>query len=258
MKHKLVFVILLCLLVENAFTQEGKVWLKNGSILYGSLQRLDADHVQLLVDENLVSFPLHKVRAVVLKKRKQLDELGAIDQSVYKSVGRTHQRGLEKGMQIGVLHGRENSEASTRETISVTLLANYRFNQFVQPGISVGYDHHDEFAIFPILMTYRANLTGRWSTPFIYAGLGYGFAELLEKEDADTSVNNIDGGLNTQLGLGYRWRNEKIGFEFAVGWKHQKVDLDYKNFESFWTQSENNITLHRSINRAEFKLGIIF
>ncbi|MEM6524127.1 MAG: hypothetical protein AAGF85_02660 [Bacteroidota bacterium] len=258
MIRKWVLMIYGCAMLGNTLAQPGKVWLKNGSLIYGHVQLLDSGNLELLVDESVLKLPVDKVRTIALRRMKYLGASETIDRSAYENLSRLNKRGLEKSIQIGLLHGRENSEASTSETISLSLNASYRFNQFVQPGLSVGYDHHDEFAIFPVQFIYRADISARWSSPFIYGGIGYGFAKLLEEEDADISIGDASGGLNTQLGLGYRWRVEKIGFEFAVGWKHKKVDFDYKNFDWFWTQNENNITLQRSINRAEFKLGIIF
>ncbi|MEM6360539.1 MAG: hypothetical protein AAF149_22575 [Bacteroidota bacterium] len=255
MINRIVSILLGCLFTLNVSGQSGKVLLKNGSVLYGHIGKLDTRELELLIEKELLSLPVDMVRMVNIKKKI---DVSVIDKEVYESLSLYGKKGIEKSIQIGLLHGREDSDASARETFSGAVQVSYRFNSFVQPGISVGYDHHDEFGIIPVLLTYKLDLSPKWSTPFLYGSAGYGFAKLFEENDINPGIDKVDGGLNYQLGLGYRWRSEKVGFEFAIGWKRQKVDFEYENFDWFWTDNENNITLIRKINRAEFKLGIIF
>ncbi|MEM9391638.1 MAG: hypothetical protein AAGA02_14265 [Bacteroidota bacterium] len=255
MINRIVLILLGCFFTLSVSGQSGKVLLKNGSVLYGNIGKLDAMELELLIEEELISLPRDMVRMVSIKKKI---DTSLIDKEVYKSLSLFGKRGIEKSIQVGLLHGREDSDASARETFSGAIQVSYRVSSFVQPGISVGYDHHDEFGIIPVLLTYKFDLSPKWSTPFLYGSAGYGFAKLLEEDDINPGIGKVNGGLNYQLGLGYRWRLEKIGFEFAIGWKCQKVDFEYGNFDWFWTENESNITLSRSINRAEFKFGIIF
>lgn len=242
------------MLFSAGYGQSDKLLLKNGSLLYGSIETLNSDEVRLTVENEMLRFPYSSIRMVRLRKNKSQN----IDHNLYKELRQYSTKGIQVSLQVGLLHGRENSEQSAEETISFTAQGLYHFSQLLQMGISLGYDHHNTFAVLPILVVYRADFSSRWSTPFFYTGVGYGIGRKLDNDDGNPSLEQVNGGINYQLGLGYRWRFQKIGFEFALGWKHQKVDLDYKTLNSFWTESENNITLNRSINRAELKFGIIF
>lgn len=247
---------LICFLLGAASVlgQTDKVMLKNGSVLFGTVERLNVEGVRLTVENEVLTFPFESIRMVKIKDIESSD----VDDSVYQQLSKYGRKGVDIGIQVGLLHGRLNSELTSNETFSVSAQGMYRFSQYLQTGISIGYDHHNEFGIFPLLLVYRADLSSKWSTPFFYGSAGYGFGWLLQSDDVNPGVDEVKGGANYQLGFGYRWRLEKIGLEFALGWKHQKVNFEYKNNDWFWIQNENNITLHRSINRAEFKFGIIF
>ncbi len=240
----------------QADAQSGKVLLNNGSVLYGEVAELNADKLSMKVGDDKIVLPVESVK--LLKIKRLSDSIQNINMNVYRQLSKNNFRGFEKNIQLGILRGRENSEVSAESSFSASLQLNYRHHQYLQGGIAVGYDHYDEFGTFPVQLVYRGDLSSKWSTLFYYASGGYGFAKLLQTDDVNPGVDRAEGGMTYRAGMGYRWRLEKTGFEFAVGWKYQKVDLVYAFYDSFRVLNENFMTLKRSINRIEIKFGIIF
>lgn len=246
----------LTLITTQVNAQLDKVILQNGSVLYGEVDQLDKNRVSIDIQGEKFSFPVKNIRLLKLSKESRNAE--SVDASVYDQLSKMEFRGFEKNVQLGFLHGKQYSGASADVSFSGSFQLSYRYHQYVQAGLSVGYDHFDQFGTFPVQFTYRGDLSSRWATIFYYGSVGYGFAKLLEKTDENPGLDRINGGIAYRAGLGYRWRLEKTGFEFAVGWKHQKVDYDYKYYGGFWAEDEDLATLQRSINRAEVKFGFIF
>lgn len=248
-------ILLLSNLTQGA-AQSGKVLLDNGSVLYGEVAELNLEKLSIQVGSDRIDLAIDNISLIKIKKRS--DSIQNIDMALYRRLSKNSFRGVEKNIQLGVLHGRRDEDVAAKSLFSMSLQLNYRYSQFLQGGIAVGYDHFNEFGTFPVQLVYRGDLSSKWSTLFYYVSAGYGFTKLLETDDALAGIDRARGGMTYRAGLGYGWRMEKVGFELTAGWKRQSVEMVYEFGDLIGLPTENATTLKRLINRAEIKFGVIF
>ena len=85
------------MLFSAGYGQSDKLLLKNGSLLYGSIETLNSDEVRLTVENETLRFPYSSIRMVRLRKNKSQN----IDHNVYKELRQYSTKGIQVSLQAG-------------------------------------------------------------------------------------------------------------------------------------------------------------
>lgn len=150
--------------------------------------------------------------------------------------------------------------------LSLTTETGKRFNENFALGIGLNYDRDDMVSNLPIYLNGRAYLNNKKVSPFAYAGLGYSFA-WSNGNYWNYEVNQVNGGIMGQLGIGYQLNFGGSAMLFNLGYKLQRIyqDYDYYNYYSPWSsfapppdEPGINVKEKRLLRRAEFKVSFLF
>lgn len=249
---KLSLLILMSLSI-NAHAQENqqvKIVLKNGiKINGGIIGSFDDKRLNVKIDtSNIIAVRYDHIRKIVFKGNSKAEivseELVALQPSLNIKSFYHEFRG-------GLLIGEENT------SITVQTINGYQFNKYLGTGLGLGVSKYGNYITLPIYATVKGYLYDKKVSPFYYGDIGYGFAWQSNNNENVFEVDNVQGGLYWQLGLGYQINFYKSAMTFTLGYSNQYSKAEYTYFQG-WDMNSVKISEERILRRFALSVGFLF
>lgn len=242
--------ILMCLATSIALqAQNDKLFLKNGSQIKGTLLLVDNTRVDLQIGEDSeLSIPLKDIQYVKVNRRKNSLSASAIKKvdSLNRLVSGSR---FYHQLRLGILNGRDDVTQTSFSNLSFDYTFHYKTPQSWHMGLGVGFDQYPSFETVPIMVELRKDLIRSPSPLFVYGRLGHAPARI--RNDFLGGDFQTEGGMVWALGTGYQWALGKSAILFGAGFRKQQI-------ETVWTAGDFRSVTEWTLNRLDFKIGLIF
>lgn len=147
------------------------------------------------------------------------------------------------------------------EIVNVTLqtINGYQFNKYLGTGLGLGVSKYGNITTMPLYAQVKGYLFDTKVSPFYYGDIGYGFAWNTNNNEDLIELENVQGGLYWQLGLGYQINFYNSSMTFAFGYSSQDSKVEYIYYRP-WDSSINdfNVSERRILRRLTFSIGFLF
>ena len=156
-------------------------------------------------------------------------------------------------LQVGLMEGQSGSAASI-QTINGVQWKTW------SAGVGVGIDYSFLRSV-PLFLDVRKNVLKGEKTPFVYVDTGYNFPWLTEDHKMRDGIQNADGGLYYDAGIGYSLPVLKqSALFFTAGYSSKKMSTDSGwmialPFPDFVPQLDH---YEYTLNRISIKAGLRF
>jgi hypothetical protein len=152
---------------------------------------------------------------------------------------------------IGLLIGRTNSQSSYRSKFTAETVTGIKLNNYIWPGIGIGYDQYPEVSTLPFFMSLRGDLMKSWFTPFYFLDLGS--APVLGEESTDFIFQEAKGGLMYHIGGGFKvYSDSRLNIILAGGFKSQNVKFTRQ------IGGDQQEVINRTYRNFSFRIGVGF
>jgi hypothetical protein len=244
MKKILIILTATIVLSFCANAQQGKdvLFLKNGSVIYGSLTEIKDGRYTISTTGGLIfTYTTDEVDKFIVGAQSKS---GKVQINDINGIG----LGIESGFLIG------SSNQNFPLLFSFNPMFTFTFADRNTIGFVSGIEAYDQLYL-PLLFEYRYNILNADVSPFIYAR-GGGLISL----EGDDDYEEYLGGWTLGIGTGFRWPiagfESFIKFGFRYGFTVHKVDsyYDYIDEETF----PADFTYHANFYRLEMKWGFKF
>lgn len=213
----LFFVFILCLCL-TLYAQDDKVFLKNGSLIRGTVAvGTITDTILIGVMGSQIAVPLQIVDEVRLKNRNGMRLEG------YKDL--SYPKGWSSVLEGGVLIGSHWEYGAPGMKPMLRLSQEYQYHPFLNGGMGAGLFLYDNYTVFPVTFDYHALLGRSHRSWMLYGGLGYGFAR---SRSDDEQNHEVRGGLHYQAGVGWQQRVGSNYVRFKFGYALQVIEEENK------------------------------
>lgn len=231
--------------------KEDVVYLKNGSIIRGTVLEMDTDgeiKIELLGGSVLV-YPMSEVQRITREPAKVVIPEKKEASLKEKGVFNTTDIGFNVGSsgQSYYYGGSSNSSGFTMLTVT-----GYRFNRWIGVGAGIGIDLYNSYQvpISPVYLRAEGQLLSQPVTPIYFVEYGYGLMWDREVNEYTTQMN----GPMMAAGLGVRFGTPgAVAIQLSAGYKSQKLTTITKYD---FNQSENIVELW--YRRVTLRLGMSF
>jgi len=150
----------------------------------------------------------------------------------------------------GLLFGEENVSGS------IHTLNGYQFSQHLGTGVGLGLNKFGNYISLPVYATVKGYLKNDKVCPFYFGDVGYGFTWRNNNDVDGYLVENVEGGLYWQLGVGYQLNYPKSAFVCTLGYLQQRSKADY--IYQYWALDGVEVSEKRTIRRVSLSVGILF
>lgn len=242
LRHKGVIGMILLLWPVCAFAQHKQtdvVYLKNGSIIYGSLSPAkDSNHIALETEDNGVwVFP----RSAVIKSGRG------------KTVFPQKKKGFYNTTSAGLFFG-------DNKGYEIESIIGYHFGYRYYAGGGAAIDDYT-FRAIPVFASFCADLFLKKTTPFLYANTG--FANPWPRSGTTIGNAKVDrkrAGLYLDAGVGQKLRVDfNHSLQLSLGYSLEKIKLLTKQINGYDPFTQRDLyktdTYEYSFNRLVLKAG---
>ena len=242
---KIVIVLLFifnCLLGISQLKTEEVVYLKNGSIIRGTIiEFLPGQTVKIETNcRNIWVFNADDVLKIV--KEEKIDDLGEerIADKKYKLL-----------MDGGVLIGEGYTPVEI--PVSFHFINTYSFRPWLQAGMGTGIEFYEQ-KVVPLFIDSRLLYQAKEVTPFLGVKLGYGLPLSEYNGWFNGATGYGKGGIMFEPGLGVLLAQSKsTSVFFSFSFRYQRLNY-HKNAD--WNRDESEILVN--YNRLAFRFGFCF
>lgn len=247
MKKLLLLTFLFCISLTVFAQQNEAVYLKNGSVIKGTIIE-QIPNESLKIETSDGSIFVYKMEEVAKITKETSQNKGQANQSRSNSVftngnGRTYDiqgyRGfVDFGYTVGV-----GDFATGR--VELTTSHGYQINPYIFIGGGTGFQfyHEAESVVLPLFADFRANFTNGHIVPFVGIKLGYSF-------DLSDSFSGLGFYLNPAVGVKFML-SDKQALNLSIGYTMQSADAYYYSSGYFYSSTEN-------MGGISFKVGFEF
>ncbi len=244
MKRILIILTATIVLSFCANAQQGKdvLFLKNGSVIYGSLTEIKDGRYTIATTGGLIfTYTTDEVEKFIIGGESKP---GKVQINNLNGIG----FGIESGFLIG------SSNHNFPLLFSINPMLTFTFADRNTIGFVSGLEAYDKLYL-PLLFEYRYNIMNTNVSPFIYARGG----GLLSLSD-DDEYEDYKGGWTLGVGTGFRWPIAgfesyiKLGFRYGFTVHKQNSYYDYIDGETF----PADFTYQANFYRFEMKWGFKF
>ncbi|MFY0674862.1 MAG: hypothetical protein JXQ87_15795 [Bacteroidia bacterium] len=235
--------IVLCFVafLSSAQLQQDVVYLKNGSILKGTLLQNDSIVKIEIIGGSIFSYDANEVLKTAKEEYKRVNFKGPIT---------LQQDGWFTEISFGIPYGIDQWGWPTGG-VTLNGILGYQFKSLVKVGLGTGIDYYgNEATMLPFFTRATGDLTQKTTTPFYVVDLGYA-------ANISSSWNNDEdhyGGFLMFLGGGFKFNTRRnYHFNFSLGYKTQFASSYY-----FQTWLEEPFWEYRQFNRVEGRIAIGF
>lgn len=249
-KLKCLFSLITMLLISTALSaQQGRVFLKNGSILRGEIASFSAGTLAIRTDSaSVLKVNLASISGVAINKRKAAlspEVLLRID-SLNRAVAKPR---FYHQLRFGMLNGEDGTFFRNISSLSTDYTFFRKSRGSLHAGVGIGMDYYTSFMAVPFYFELRKDLGRRPSHPFVYGRLGYSLAR--ERADFDGNFGDVLGDKTWAFGAGYQWPVGKSSILFSMGVKEQEL-------RTVWSSRDFYSSTDWFLKRLDFKVGFIF
>jgi hypothetical protein len=242
MKNYLAAFILLIISIFNLSAQKSKdvLYLKNGSIIYGTLLEIVSDQYKIkTADGSIFIFPSAEVEKLTKESR------------IF--TGRKED-GFGFTFEAGTLLG--SQEAEYTAPFSFNILAGYvlETQNIISGGSGVEFFGKP---FVPLFMEYKRLLSINKAAPFLF--MRGGWLMHLGSSDSETydvynqyEPYNYKGGLSLTIGTGISWAKDDYETYLSFAYRYASTSYQQKDYNQNVSTYENNM------NRLEMKFGFKF
>lgn len=218
------------------------VYLKDGSVIYGTITYYDAQDMLKITANDGVTFelPMH----LVLRMEKGI--IGR-SKSMTNKPDKRSARGISRGYQGYVDIGQSYELGGDFSSANTEVLTShgFRFNPYFYLGGGLGFifNSETEDVYVPFYVNVRADLLNKRISPFFDFKLGY-------------TVNN-DGGAFVSPAIGVKFNfGRRVALNLALDYTYHHVE----NIEYYSYSSGNNYLYNKSydFNNLGFRIGLEF
>lgn len=229
--------------------QQDRVLLKNGSLLQGTITKIEQSRLTIDIGHGLpLSLDIDGVRSFRIKERKtSLSQESLLLADSLKRV--MFEPGFYHQVRVGVLNGKDESTSTDFANLSVDYAFFYDTGQRFHLGLGLGMDQHPFFQTFPLSLELRKDFSYSFSPLYIFGKLGY--ARARTKDDNFGQFEKINGQHLVAVGVGYQLPVGKNALNLNVAFRNQRVITGWES-PTFRSETEWNL------RRLELKLGFVF
>lgn len=220
------------------------VYLKNGKSIHGAIISSIFDEYLAIEIDEVTHLDIHYDKIKMIVFGMIAPEEKEIPAKVYEP-----RTGFTHTANIGLLIGQNEGSS-----LSLNMVNGYHFASGIQAGLGIGLDFHGNITSLPVYAQLKTNLTRRKVTPYVYLNTGYGFAWANNESDF-IEYDHVKGSWMMQPGFGYRFNMKSMALLVGLGYRLQKVTLDYTN--QGWG-GETSFHEERTLRRFALSLGISF
>lgn len=219
----------LLLLICTTLHGQDKIFLKNGSVIRGTIGEV-TDTVVVEISETRLELPIGLIEEIRFKQRERYSDFSYL-------------RGWSTSLECGALLGRQADE-ELRVRGLVRLLQQYHFHPLLNAGIGMGWLSFADYEIYPVTFDYHAILGKSRGSLMLYGSLGHGFAQATL---AGRTNYEVTGGLFYQWGLGWQQRIGRDAIHLKLGYAVQALEEEQELWDGYFllrNRRINRITMH--------------
>lgn len=255
MKHHFFKLLLLLLVplsiqVHAQINQRAKIVLKNGIIVNGGIvESFDDKFLKVSIDSsNIILIRYDHMKRIIFKGKVNTE--GASEEILMLQPSLNIESFYHE-FRGGLLIGEENT------SFTVQTINGYQFSKYLGTGLGLGVNKYGNYITLPIYATVKGYLYDKKVSPFYYGDIGYGFAWQTNKNETTFGLDNVQGGLYWQLGLGYQINFHQSAMVFSLGYLNQTSTANYTYFRG-WDISDVEISERRILRRFAISIGFLF
>ena len=240
--------------LNNSIAQENretKVYLKNGIKIKGAIvESTNNAAISIRIESHIdpVVIKYDHIKKIKFKGYGYLNE--DIDQGIATAPGLKTSSFFHE-IRGGLLFGDENVD------VSAHTINGYQFNKYLGTGLGVGINKFGNYVTLPIYANIKGYLMDKPVSPFYFGDIGYGFAWDTNKNKDFYIVEDVQGGLYWQLGLGYQFNFYNSALVLSLGYLNQQSSADYTTY-GWWSTGDIDVSEKRLLRRMNFSVGILF
>ncbi|MCE7994637.1 MAG: hypothetical protein HEP71_21870 [Roseivirga sp.] len=250
-KLRCLFSLVLLLLVSTGLkAQKGRIFLKNGSVLRGTIETSSANSLSIRTDSaSVLRVNIGSISGVAINNRRKSTlraEMILLIDSLNKAVASSkfyHQ------VRFGMLNGEDGTFLRNFSSLSMDYTFFRKSRGSLHAGLGVALDYYTSFMAMPFYLELRQDFGKRPSHPFVYGRLGYSLARA--RTDFEGNFGDVLGDKTWALGAGYQWPLGKSSILFSMGVKEQELRTVWRN-RDFYSSTD------WFLKRLDFKVGFIF
>lgn len=239
-------------MAQNQNTNSDILYLKNGSILRGSIERFSAQG-DTIYFRNRNGTDM-KILEIMVKKMVQYEQGNPTIAKPYEF----REQGLWGALTANMMLGRTTTENTPTLGTGLTGVIGWRQNRWQNWGIGASYDQYylgnGNSSMLGIFAEWRGILRASQNSEVFTLSGGWGFPlNGVENTDwGNTNNKNVSGGLYFHPSIGWRLgASGRYNFMFDVGVRFQNATFRTQNT---WISRDYHVWYRRSVIR----LGILF
>lgn len=224
------------------------VYLKNGKVLQGAIiTSIFDEYLTLEIDEvTHLDIQFDKIKSIYFGK--YIEEVK--DKPAFEP-----KTGFLHAADIGLLFG--NNAYGSGSSLSVNVVNSFQFNPCLGTGLGFGLDLHGDITTLPVYASLKGVFTKKKVTPYYFLNAGYAFAWASENHNA-IEFDKVKGGWLLQPGFGYQFNMAQSALLIGLGYRVQKMTLDYHTPSWGWGNGDIFYHEERTLRRLSLSIGISF
>ncbi len=242
---KLKFLLLILLfgaLLHTVKAQKNAaLYLKNGSVIYGTITENIPDSIVKIRDK------CHNIWAVKNAEILNIKDLKKESQDKNRIP-------YYMIFDTGIAGFGGNGDAG----VSLLISGVFNFKNRYYAGVTSGVESFG-FPLLPIAAEFQADIFNRYITPYIYVRGGYAFKMIKDKETGyyDYYSESYKGGLMFGAGVGIKKRfSSDFALTCSIGYRHQETYEKREYISDTWWNSDYE--RYYLLNRAAVRVGLVF
>jgi hypothetical protein len=238
MKKLILVSILLFIISLHSYSQKAKdvLYLKNGSIIYGTLMEISNEQYKLKgSDGSIFIYPVGEVERYA--------------KEVPSFTGRK-KSGMTFALEAGLLIGSQSSEY--KAPFSFNALAGYTIASKHMAGIGSGAEFLGKTFV-PLFLEYKYTIRDKRVSPFLFARGGI-LIHVGADDESEYYYYNKDykGGPSFTLGTGLSWATEGLETYISFAYRYSQTSYIQEDY------NHQEFTYENNYNRLEVKFGFRF
>jgi hypothetical protein len=240
MKKSSLFAIFLIITVLQLSGQKTKdvLYLKNGSIIYGTLMEISNDQYKLKGSDG----------SIFIYSAGEVDRYA---KEIPSFAGRK-KSGMTFALEAGLLIGAQSNEY--KAPFSFNAIAGYTIEKKNMLGIGTGAEFLGKTFV-PVFAEYKYTFRDKRVSPFLFARGGILMHVGADEESDNTyyyNATDYKGGATLTFGTGLSWAGEDVETYLSFAYRYAQtsyVQTDYNHMD---------VTYENNYNRLEVKFGFRF
>jgi hypothetical protein len=243
MKKMTLFCILLIFLTLQSYSQKTKdvLYLKNGSMIYGTLMEISNDQYKLKGSDG----------SIFIYSSAEVDRY---TKEVPSYAGRK-KSGMTFALEAGLLVGGQVNDY--RAPFSFNAIAGYTIEKKNMLGIGSGAEFLGQTFV-PLFLEYRYTFKDKKFSPYLFMRSGLLIHAGNDENTYDTSypqyyyAKNYRGGPSLNIGTGLSWAGEDVETYVSFSYRYARTSYDQAEY------NQQDVSYTNNYHRLEVKFGFRF